>query len=167
MSAPFLCARRSDVQPTDYSQLDDARKSEERTYLLRSCLFGTLTVTGVLYGIWVYYYLSGAQEAAAGKEFKSVAAQLGLDIRKSFAKSANALNYLAERYATHFPDEANWPTVLLPGFNKDMSYLRNTSGFETLAFIPIVRFADVNRTERFLMDAWAADPLIPAPAGLL
>jgi hypothetical protein len=30
-----------------------------------------------------------------------------------------------------------------------------------------VRFEDVNRTERFLMEAWEADPLIPASAGLI
>jgi hypothetical protein len=118
MGAVFLCPRRSDVQPTDYSQLDENRISEKRIYLLRSSLFGTLTVTGVLYGIWVYYYLSGAQEAAAGKEFKSLAAQAGKDIRQSFLNSACALSYLAERYATTFPDEADWPTVYLPGFNK-------------------------------------------------
>jgi hypothetical protein len=55
---------------------------------------------------------------------------------------------------------------MLPGFVKGMKYLRDTSGLEILAFLPLVKFRDVNRTERFLMDAWAADPLVPANAGL-
>jgi hypothetical protein len=106
----------------------------EYILMLRSLLVGTLSVTGLLYGLGVYYGLSSAQRDYAGKEFKSVAAQAGQDIRKSFAKSASSLNYLAERYATHFPDEADWPTVMLPGFMKDLPYLRDTSGFDSLVF---------------------------------
>jgi hypothetical protein len=45
-------------------------------------LFGALSVTGVLYGLTVYYGLSSAQTEYAGKEFKSLAAQAGQDIRK-------------------------------------------------------------------------------------
>jgi hypothetical protein len=77
-----------------------------------------------------------------------------------------AVNYLAERYATAFPNEADWPTVLLPGYVKDMHYLRDTGGFEILAFLPLVHLEEVNRTEQFLMEAWAADPDIPAHAGI-
>jgi hypothetical protein len=158
------------AQSVGYSKMDvqDGQQDmhNEHLYLLRSLLFGALTMTGLLYGLAVYYGLSSAQTAAAGLEFKSVAAQAGHDIRKSFAKSSVTLNYLAERYATTFPDEADWPTVLLPGFGKDMHYLRDISGFESLAFMPLIKPADVNRTERFLLDAWAADPLIPAAAGV-
>jgi hypothetical protein len=38
---------------------------------------------------------------------------------------------------------------------------------ELLLFAPLVRFEDMNRTERFLMDTWAADPLVPLGAGEL
>jgi hypothetical protein len=103
------------------------------------------------------------------------------------------LNFLAERYATTFPEQADWPTVMLPGYVKDMHYLRyvhvfypstpikptlsmslthikpsrDTSGFEALAFMPLVRYSEVKRTERFLMDAWEADPLVPTRSDML
>ncbi|KAJ1403064.1 hypothetical protein B484DRAFT_405230, partial [Ochromonadaceae sp. CCMP2298] len=160
------CTRGRAEQPTDYSKLDDHRKRDERTYLLRSLLFGALTVTGVLYGVAVYWGISSAERRNAGKEFKALAAQVGVDIRKTLAQSSKTLYFLAERYATTFPNEADWPLVQLPGFAKDMPYLRNASGFESLLFMPIVQWKDVNRTEQFLMDAWAANPLIPADAGL-
>jgi hypothetical protein len=54
--------------------LDDHRKRDERTYLLRSLLFGALTVTGVLYGVAVYWGISSAERRNAGKEFKALAA---------------------------------------------------------------------------------------------
>jgi hypothetical protein len=91
---------------------------------------------------------------------------VGVDISKSFANSAKTLNFLAERYATIFPNEADWPLVQLPGFVKDMPYLCDVSGFDSLVFAPIVKFDDIARTEQFLMGAWAADPLIPEYAGL-
>jgi hypothetical protein len=164
----FYCASDREQQSSGYSKMDGQHDMHhERTYMLRSVLIGALCVTGVAVGLVTYYGLSSAQQAYAGKEFKSLAAQAGQDIRKSFAKSSLALNFLAERYATTFPDEDQWPTVLLPGFVKDMHYIKDISGFETLLFTPIVRPEEVNRTERFLMDAWAADPLIPASAGLL
>jgi hypothetical protein len=154
-------------QSVGYSKMDGHHDiHQERIYQLRSLLFGALSMTAALYGLGVYFGLSSAQQASAGKEFKSLAAQAGKDIRNSFTKSTNALKYLAERYATTFPDEADWPTVLLPGFMKDMHYLRDTTGFDSLFFMPLVSYPDVNRTERFLMDAWAGDPLIPASAGL-
>jgi hypothetical protein len=152
-------------QSAGYSKLDDHRKQDERTYLLRSLLFGALTVTGVLYSLAVYFGITAAERAYAGKEFKALATQAGQDIRKSFAQSATALSFLAERYATNFPDDNEWPTVLIPGFDKDMGLLRDISGFEMLVFLLLVRFEDINKTERFLMDAWAADPRIPAGAG--
>jgi hypothetical protein len=124
----------------------------EYILLLRSLLVGALSVTGLVYGLGVYYGLSSAQRDYAGKEFKSVAAQAGQDIRKSFAKSTNSLTYLAERYATTFPDQDQWPTVLLPGFVKDLPYLRDTSGFDSLVFMPIVQYDEINKTERFLME---------------
>ncbi|KAJ1395394.1 hypothetical protein B484DRAFT_407604, partial [Ochromonadaceae sp. CCMP2298] len=161
------CTRGRAEQPTDYSKLDDHRKRDERTYLLRSLLFGALTVTGVLYGVAVYWGISSAERRNAGKEFKALAAQVGVDIRKTLAQSSQALYFLAERYATTFPNEADWPLVQLPGFVKDMPYLSDASGFESLLFFPIVKWEDVNRTEQFLMDAWAANPLIPSDAGLL
>jgi hypothetical protein len=123
----FFCVRE---EGPDYSKLDADRTKEERIYLMRGVLFGTLTVTALLYGLAVYYGLSSAQHGAAEKEFKSMAAQMGLDIRKSFSKSSNALSFLAERYATTFPDEAEWPTVYLPGFVQDMHYLRDIANFE-------------------------------------
>jgi hypothetical protein len=149
------------------SKLNDHRKRDKRTYLLQSLLFGALTVTGVLYVVAVYWGISSAERKNAGKEFKALAAQVGMDIRKTFAQSDQALNYLAERYATIFPNEAEWPLVQLPGFVKDMPYLSDASGFESLLFVPIVKWEAVNRTETFLMDAWAANPLIPVNAGLL
>jgi hypothetical protein len=160
-----FCVRGSEQQSSGYSQMDGQHDMHnERILLLRSVLVGVLSVTGLLYGLGVYYGLSSAQRDYAGKEFKLLAAQAGQDIRKSFTKSSLTLNHLAERYATTFPDEAEWPTVLLPGFNRDLHYLRDISGFEELVFLPLVRPADVDRTERFLMDAWAADPLIPKRA---
>ncbi|KAJ1418073.1 hypothetical protein B484DRAFT_400605 [Ochromonadaceae sp. CCMP2298] len=161
------CTRGRAEQPTDYSKLDDHRKRDERTYLLRSLLFGALTVTGVIYGVAVYWGISSAERANAGKEFKALAAQVGVDIRKTLAQSSKTLHFLAERYATTFPNEADWPLVQLPGFVKDMPNLCDSSGLEFLLFAPIVKWEDVNRTEQFLMDAWAANPLIPADAGLL
>jgi hypothetical protein len=123
---PNLCCFRGRVEPSaGYSKIDGQHDiNQEHVYLLRILLVGALSVPGVLYGLAVYYGLSSSQHAAAGKEFKSLAAQAGKDIRQSFAKSANSLNILAERYATTFPDEAAWPTVLLPGYVKDMHYLR-------------------------------------------
>ncbi|KAJ1403486.1 hypothetical protein B484DRAFT_405077, partial [Ochromonadaceae sp. CCMP2298] len=160
------CARGSAEQPTNYSKLDDHRKRDERTYLLRSLLFGALSVTGVLYGLAVYFGISSTERAYAGKEFKALATQVGVDIRKSFAESAKTLIFLAERYATTFPNEADWPLVQLPGFVKDMPYLCDSSGLESLVFTPIVKWEDIARTDQFLMAAWAADPLIPDYAGL-
>jgi len=150
-----------------YSELDEHRSHDEHTYLLRSLLFGALIFTGVLYGLGVYFGLSFLQRAYAVKDFTSLARKAGTDIRKSFAQSNKALEYLAERYATTHPDESEWPLVMLPGFEMKMPYLRDISGFDTLSFAPLVRFEEVNSTERFLMDAWAADPLISASAGLL
>jgi hypothetical protein len=43
--------------------------------------------------------------------------------------------------------------VLLPGFLKDLPYLRDTTAFESLVFNPLVAWEDVARTEQFLMDA--------------
>ncbi|KAJ1393855.1 hypothetical protein B484DRAFT_408062, partial [Ochromonadaceae sp. CCMP2298] len=111
----------------DYSKLDDHRTRDERIYFLRSLLFGALTVTAVVYGVAVYYRFNTVQQNSAGKEFKYVVEQAGKDIRKSFAQSAKALEYLAERYATTFPDESEWPTVMLPGFIEDLPYLRDTT----------------------------------------
>jgi hypothetical protein len=154
-------------QSAGYSKLDDHRKRDERTYLLRSLLFGALTVTGVLYVVAVHYGISSAERANAGKEFKAMATQVGVDVHKSMMQSSHALVFLAERYATIFPNEAEWPLIQLPGFTKDMPYLSNASGFESLMFVPIVKWEDVNRTEQFLMDAWAANPHIPDDAGRL
>ncbi|KAJ1438830.1 hypothetical protein B484DRAFT_392089 [Ochromonadaceae sp. CCMP2298] len=147
-----------------YSKMDG---QEHPTYLLRTLLLCALTVTAALYGLAVYYGLSNAEHNMAGKEFKLMATHAGKNIGQSFTRSNDVLNFLAERYATFAPDEADWPLVQLPGFVKDMPYLRDSTGFEALFFAPIVSFEDANRTERFLMDAWAADPLIPADAGLL
>ncbi|KAJ1398008.1 hypothetical protein B484DRAFT_256725, partial [Ochromonadaceae sp. CCMP2298] len=149
-----------------YSKLDEHRTRDERTHLLRSLLLGALTVTAVLYGLGVYFGLSNAQRSYAGKEFKSLASQVGQDVRKSFTKSVQTLNYLAERYASTFPDEAEWPTVYLPGYVNDIPYLRDSSNLDMLLFTPIVKFEDISRTEVFLMDAWATDPLVPFGAGL-
>jgi hypothetical protein len=88
-----FCGRSREEQPTDYSKLDEHRTRDERVY-----------------GLAVYYFLSSAQHTYAGKEFKAVTKQAGQGIRNSFAKSANALNYLAERYATTFSEPADWPT---------------------------------------------------------
>eukprot|EP00601_Ochromonadales_sp_CCMP2298_P002590 CAMPEP_0173176626 /NCGR_PEP_ID=MMETSP1141-20130122/4568_1 /TAXON_ID=483371 /ORGANISM="non described non described, Strain CCMP2298" /LENGTH=459 /DNA_ID=CAMNT_0014098993 /DNA_START=316 /DNA_END=1691 /DNA_ORIENTATION=- len=137
------------------------------TYLFRSVLFSALTVTALMYGLAVYYGLSTAQYTYAGKEFRYLAEQAGQGIRNTFTHNARALSYLAERYATEFPHEEVWPRVLLPGFVKDLPYLRDTTGFETLLFIPLIRWEDIDRTDHFLMDAWAADPLVPPNAGLL
>jgi hypothetical protein len=156
----LCCVRGSEQQSSGYSQMDGQHDThQEHVYLLRSLLVGALSVTGLLYGLGVYYGLSSAQTDYAGKEFKSLAAQAGQDIRKSFANSASSLNYVAERFATTFPNEADWPTVMLPGFVKDLTYLRDTTGFDSLVFAPIVQFDEINSTERFLIDAWAADPL--------
>ncbi|KAJ1416543.1 hypothetical protein B484DRAFT_154615 [Ochromonadaceae sp. CCMP2298] len=142
--------------------MDPAAKSIGR---LRALLFGAVTVTAVLNGLVVYYGLRNAQQFYAGMEFKSLSTQAGQDIRKSFAQSGEALTYLAERYATTFPNEEDWPLVQLPGFVRDIPYLQASSGFEALLFVPVVKWEDVKRTERFLMDAWAANPLIPYFAG--
>ncbi|KAJ1397371.1 hypothetical protein B484DRAFT_260189, partial [Ochromonadaceae sp. CCMP2298] len=131
---------------------------------LRALLFGALTVTAVLYGLVVYYITSTAQQKYAGKEFKYLVSQAGKDIRKSFAQSAKALEYLAERYATTFPDESEWPTVMLPGFIGDAPYLRDTTGFESLLFMPFIRFEDVARAETFVVNAWSSDPDVPPSA---
>ncbi|KAJ1434355.1 hypothetical protein B484DRAFT_446682 [Ochromonadaceae sp. CCMP2298] len=149
-----------------YSKMD-GEEHPERINLLRTVLLSALTVTAALYGVAVYYGLSDAEQAMAGKEFELLARQAGKDIGQSLTRSNDVLNFLAERYATFAPDQADWPLVQLPGFVKDMPYLRDTIGFETLFFAPIVSFEDANKTEAYLMDAWAADPLIPADAGLL
>ncbi|KAJ1384438.1 hypothetical protein B484DRAFT_17667, partial [Ochromonadaceae sp. CCMP2298] len=149
-----------------YSKLDEHRSHDEHTYLLRTVLFGFLTVTAVVYGVGVYIGLSSTQNQYASKEFRSLSAQVGTDIRNSFDKSVQALTFLAERYATNFPDESEWPTVLLPGFEKDIPYLRDSSNLEIFFFAPIIKFEDINRTEIFMMDAWADNPLIPFGAGL-
>jgi hypothetical protein len=82
----------------------------------------------MLYGLGVYFFLSILQQAYAVKDFTFLARKVGTDIRKSFAQSNNALEYLAERYATTHPDESEWPLVMLEGFEMEMPYLRDLSG---------------------------------------
>jgi hypothetical protein len=65
----------------------------ERIYLLRSSLFCALSLTAVMYGLVVYYIVSNAQLDYAGKEFKTLAAQAGKDIRKSFSHSTSVCGF--------------------------------------------------------------------------
>ncbi|KAJ1422643.1 hypothetical protein B484DRAFT_398980, partial [Ochromonadaceae sp. CCMP2298] len=126
-AAPAYCSFLLPTYTTS-SDLSSAMSSRiHMTYLFRSVLFSALTVTAVMYGLAVYYGLSNAQHTYAGKEFKYLAEHAGRDIRNVFTQSAKALSYLAERYATEFPHDEDWPTVLLPGFVKDLPYLRDTT----------------------------------------
>ncbi|KAJ1394850.1 hypothetical protein B484DRAFT_407753, partial [Ochromonadaceae sp. CCMP2298] len=125
-----LAQRRNSVdgeQSAGLPRRDKHRTRDERTYLFRSVLFAALSVTAVMYGLAVYYGLSNAQHTYAGKEFKNLASQAGEDIRNTFTRSAKSLSYLAETVATQFPLDEDWPTVLLPGFVKDLPYLRDTT----------------------------------------
>jgi hypothetical protein len=71
---------------------------------------------------------------------------------------SQALSYLAERYATQFPNDEDWPTVLLPGFIKDLPYLRDTTGKSSS---PLTRYLSS------LVYSLSPSPLLPPSPSLI
>jgi len=143
-------------------------KSIDRITLLRLSMGATLLLVAVAFGLGTYYGLSASEQTLVTSQFDSVSSTAVTRIQDTFGGMKNGVKTFATMYSNQFPDESQWPYVLLPGFYETASLLAETAGIDSLLFSPVVKpEPGANATtqteyEKFLYNYFDSEPAIPA-----
>jgi len=129
---------------------------------------GTLLLVAAAFGLGSYYGLSISERTFAIRQFNAVADSTLIEIQDAFDTMSSALVTLSSIYSNLYPDEDQWPYVVLPGFYETVPFLTDTSRLDSMLFIPMVEpepnAHPSNQTEyeKYLWSYYASEPAIPS-----